>query len=104
MIKVLDRGQPAEFLKLTNEVCLIVVAAIGRQFGPPEIPASLNLVDRALEATHPAKYFWCYPHLIVEEFDEVSWTQTYLVGNGADAHDLRLPNEIIECNSDCGVS
>ena len=96
LIKVVDRCQPAKFLKVTNEVPLIIVAAIGCQFSPPEISASLNLVERALEPPHPAKYFWCHPNLIVEEFDEVSWTQTYLVRNVTDAHALRLANEIIE--------
>jgi hypothetical protein len=77
-------------------VCLIVVAAIGCQLSPPEISASLNLVERALEPAHPPKKFWRHSNLIVEELDKASWTQTDLVGNGADADDLRLANELIE--------
>lgn len=83
---------------------LIVIATLGWQLSPFEISASLNFLERALETAHLAKYFWCHPYLIIEEFEEASRTQTYLVGNVADARDLRSANEITEGIPDCRMS
>ena len=94
--RIIAGRDAAEFPEVIDEVGLIVIAAAGRDLGPRQSAAALNLVDRPLKPAHAAKYFRRHSYLFGKDFDEPAATESDFRSDFADSDVVRLAREAFE--------
>ncbi len=78
--KILRRCQTGEFLKIMNEVSLIIVPYGESEIDPIDYRLLLNGADHLLKAKDPAEELWRQPNLFPKDFNKPSLAETHAVG------------------------